>query len=65
MVLFTVTLVLASAQAGNIKTIASTIPSNGEVNPYGVALVPTTTGSLTQGKWLHLEIVISNSPSNP
>jgi hypothetical protein len=54
-VLFTVTLFLASAQAGNIKTIASTIPGNGDVNPYGVAVVPTTTGSLTQGN-----ILISN-----
>jgi hypothetical protein len=54
-VLFTVTLFLASAQAGNIKTIASTIPGNGDVNPYGVAVVPTTTGSLTQGN-----ILVSN-----
>ena len=55
MLLFTVTLFLASAQAGNIKTIASTIPANGDVNPYGVAVVPTTAGSLTRGN-----ILVSN-----
>jgi len=49
------TLALASAQAGTITTVASTIPSNGDLNPYGVARVPTTTGSLTKGN-----ILISN-----
>jgi hypothetical protein len=53
--LFTVTLFVASAQAGTIKTIASTIPSNGDINPYGLAVVPTTFGSLTQGN-----ILVSN-----
>ena len=48
-------LALASAQAGTITTVASTIPSNGDLNPYGVARVPTTTGSLTEGN-----ILISN-----
>jgi len=43
-----VALALASAQAGTITTIASTIPSNGDLNPYGVARVPTTTASLTK-----------------
>jgi len=49
------TLALASAQAGTITTVASTIPSNGDLNPYGVARVPTTTGSLTKGN-----ILVSN-----
>ena len=53
--LFTVTLFVASAQAGTIKTIASTVPGNGDINPYGLAVVPTTLGSLTQGN-----ILISN-----
>jgi len=44
-----VALALASAQAGTITEVASTIPSNGDLNPYGVARVPTTTGSLTKG----------------
>ena len=30
----------------NIKTVASTVPPNGDVNPYGVAIVPVTQGSL-------------------
>jgi len=50
-----VVLALATAQAGTITTIASTIPSNGDLNPYGVARVPTTTGSLTKGN-----ILVSN-----
>ncbi len=36
----------------NIKTIGSTVPSNGDVNPYGVAIVPVTTGALRQGSVL-------------
>ena len=50
-----IALLLATAQAGTITTIASTIPSNGDLNPYGVARVPTTTGSLTRGN-----ILVSN-----
>jgi hypothetical protein len=50
-----VALALASAQAGTVTTVASTIPSNGDLNPYGVARVPTTTGSLTKGN-----ILVSN-----
>src|SRR5579864_4422949 len=50
-----VALTLSSAQAGTITTVASTIPSNGDLNPYGVARVPTTTGSLTKGN-----ILVSN-----
>ena len=37
-----------TAQMKNIKTIASTVPGNGDVNPYGVAIVPVTTGALVQ-----------------
>src|SRR5580692_9821236 len=50
-----VALALVTAQAGTITEVASTIPSNGDLNPYGVARVPTTTGSLTKGN-----ILISN-----
>jgi hypothetical protein len=50
------TLTLAGATAhASIMTVASTVPSNGDQNPYGVAVVPTTTGSLTQGN-----ILVSN-----
>lgn len=33
----------------------STVPANGDVNPYGVALVPVTTGNLVRG-----DILVSN-----
>ena len=45
----------ASASAHSITTISSTIPSNGDLNPYGVAVVPATSGSLTAGN-----ILVSN-----
>ena len=35
-----------------ITTISTTIPTNGDVNPYGVAQVPTTKGSLVEGRFL-------------
>jgi hypothetical protein len=38
-----------------IQKVASTVPSNGDVNPYGVAVVPQTTGSLVKG-----DILVSN-----
>jgi hypothetical protein len=51
-VVLTVILAAASAQAHKISEIASTIPSNGDINPYGMAVVPATTGSLVQGNFL-------------
>lgn len=38
-----------------VSTIASTVPSNQDVNPYGVALVQPTIGNLTEG-----HVLISN-----
>ncbi|HKC71759.1 MAG TPA: hypothetical protein VKB60_09060 [Terriglobales bacterium] len=38
-----------------ITTLGSTVPLNGDVNPYGVAQVPVSTGNLVQG-----HILISN-----
>ncbi len=35
-----------------ISTIASTVPPNGDVNPYGIAIVPTSVGSLHAGRVL-------------
>lgn len=35
-----------------IRKIASTVPANGDVNPYGVAVVPMTTGRLKAGNVL-------------
>jgi len=45
----------ASAAASSISEVASTVPGNGDLNPYGVAVVPTTTGSLVRGN-----ILVSN-----
>jgi hypothetical protein len=39
----------------NVTTIASTVPKSGDVNPYGIAVVPTSTGSLVQG-----DVLVSN-----
>jgi len=50
--LLLVGLLIGSAQAGNIKVVASTVPSNGDVNPYGIVVVPVTMGSLTAGNLL-------------
>ena len=36
----------------HVGTIASTVPKNGDVNPYGVAVVPASTGALQQGSVL-------------
>jgi DNA-binding beta-propeller fold protein YncE len=35
-----------------ITTISSTVPANGDVNPYGVALVPRREGRLVEGRFL-------------
>jgi hypothetical protein len=39
----------------HVTTIASTVPRNGDVNPYGVAVIPRSTGNLWQGN-----ILVSN-----
>ncbi len=38
-----------------ISTIASTVPKNGDVNPYGVAVVQRSTGKLHRG-----DVLVSN-----
>lgn len=50
--LLLVGLFIGTAHAGNIKVVASTVPSNGDVNPYGIVVVPATMGSLTAGNLL-------------
>lgn len=35
-----------------IDTVSTTVPTNGDVNPYGVARVPITKGSLVAGRFL-------------
>ncbi len=42
-------------QINGESQIASTVPANGDVNPYGVAAVPASAGLLTQG-----DILVSN-----
>ena len=37
------------------RTVASTVPANGDLNPYGVAVVPATTGRLVAG-----DVLVSN-----
>jgi len=39
-------------QLHGLTQIASTVPGNGDVNPYGVALVPASEGRLTAGGFL-------------
>jgi hypothetical protein len=40
------------ASIGKVSVVASTVPANGDVNPYGLALVPTTIGKLQAGNLL-------------
>ena len=44
-----------SGVPGSISIIASTVPANGDVNPYGIVVVPRSTGSLVEG-----DLLISN-----
>jgi hypothetical protein len=59
--------VAAPAQAshlrapGSISVVASTIPANGDLNPYGLVRVPASVGSLLQGNLL---VSNFNSSSN-
>lgn len=39
----------------SVQTIASTVPKNGDVNPYGVAVVPASMGRLVAG-----DVLVSN-----
>jgi hypothetical protein len=39
----------------NVQTLASTVPMNGDVNPYGTAVVPATVGRLVAG-----DVLVSN-----
>jgi hypothetical protein len=36
----------------HVTTLASTVPANGDINPYGVAVIPRSTGNLWQGNTL-------------
>jgi hypothetical protein len=39
----------------NISQVASTVPANGDINPYGVAVVQASTGALVKG-----DVLVSN-----
>ena len=43
------------AKPHTISTISSTVPANGDVNPYGIFRIPRTAGNLKRGN-----ILISN-----
>jgi len=43
------------ASLNTVSTVASTVPGNGDVNPYGIVFVPTSVGRLRAG-----EMLISN-----
>jgi hypothetical protein len=36
----------------NVKTLGTTVPANGDINPYGIVSVPTTVGKLKAGQFL-------------
>lgn len=48
-----------SSNPGRISVVASTVPKNGDLNPYGVARVPDSKGSLVKGN-----ILVSNFNSS-
>jgi plastocyanin len=43
------------SQLTKVSTLASTVPANGDVNPYGLAMVPSSVGNLQAG-----ELLVSN-----
>jgi hypothetical protein len=61
MTLFIVAMAAGTARAADppfigpfntVTTISTTIPWNGDVNPYGIARVPRSIGSLVEGRYL-------------
>jgi predicted lipoprotein with Yx(FWY)xxD motif len=40
------------ANLRTVSKVASTVPANGDVNPYGIALIPTSVGKLQAGQML-------------
>ena len=49
----------AFSAISTVSTITSTVPANGDVNPYGVAVVPRSMGRLTAGN-----VLVSNFNSS-
>jgi hypothetical protein len=52
---FTLVATQQFAHAQTISVVASTVPSNGDVNPYGIVRIPKTMGALVAGN-----ILVSN-----
>jgi hypothetical protein len=52
---------LCATAPHTIVTVASTVPANGDINPYGVAVVQRSTGNLVAG---HILISNFNNSSN-
>ena len=48
---------LANGDTGlaNVRVVASTVPANGDINPYGVAVAPVSMGDLVAG-----DVLVSN-----
>src|ERR1022692_4738685 len=42
----------AALSSHTITVVASTVPANGDINPYGIFVVPSTVGSLAKGNLL-------------
>ncbi|HTA97255.1 MAG TPA: plastocyanin/azurin family copper-binding protein [Solirubrobacteraceae bacterium] len=40
------------AKFTNVSKVASTVPANGDINPYGIVIVPTSVGKLQAGQML-------------
>jgi len=43
------------APLATVRTVTSTVPANGDINPYGLVMVPTSIGKLRSG-----ELLVSN-----
>ena len=50
-----------NAKSSTVSTVSSTIPSNGDINPYGVFAVPRTVGRLNKGSILVSNFNASNN----
>jgi hypothetical protein len=49
----------------DIKTVASTVPADGDLNPYGVAVVPRSSGRLVRDDVLVSNFNSAASAGNP
>ena len=52
---------MANTKSPAVSTVSSTVPSNGDINPYGVFAVPRTIGRLTKGNILVSNFNASNN----